>query len=174
MMKLYEIPMEFAELEQALVESEGELSAELEKRFDDFMCGGKDKIEAGAMVIRTLEREAEACKTEATRLKDRMASHEKNADRLKRLVLTALDSAFDGKVKTPLFTIWGQTSAATQSIDVAPGETLEELSARVPEFVRMKYELDRDAIKTSYKQGKPMPEGIIVSDVPGTRFLRIR
>jgi hypothetical protein len=173
-MKLYDIPMEFAELEQALVESEGELSPELEKRFDEFMRGGKDKIEAAAMVIRTLEGEANACKTEAIRLSDRQASHQKNAAQLKNMVLIALDAAFDGKVKTSLFTIWGQTSAPGQSIDLAPGSTIEDLHKRAPEYVRTRYELDKDAIKQASKEGKALPEDLIVSDVPGTRFLRIR
>lgn len=173
-MKLYDIPMEFAALEQALVEAEGELSPELEQQFDDFLRGGKDKIEAASMVIRTLEREADACKAEATRLAERKTSHEKNADRLKKLVLIALDGAFGGKIKTPLFTIWGQTSAARQNFDLAPGCNLEELKGRVPEFVRTSYALDKDAVGTAVSGGKPLPEEIIVSDVPGTRFLRIR
>lgn len=173
-MKLYDIPMEFAELEQALIESEGELTPDLEQRFDDFLRGGKDKIEAASMVIRTLEREADACKTEAARLSERKTSHEKNAERLKKMVLIAVDSAFDGKVKTSLFTVWGQTSAARQSVDLMPGSDLEELKKRAPEFVRTSYELDKKAIEEAHKSGKALPEDIIISDVPGTRYLRIK
>lgn len=106
-MKLCDVPIEFAELERALVESAGELSPELEQRFDTFLRAGKDKIEAAAMVVRGFEMEAEACQQEAKRLGQRSALLEKNAARLKRLILCALDSAFAGKVKTPLFTILG-------------------------------------------------------------------
>ncbi len=173
-MKLYDIPMEFAELEQSLLESEGELSAELELRFDNFLRGGKDKIEAAAMVVRTLESEADACKAEAARLSQRRTSLDNNADRLKKMVLIALDSAFSGKIKTTLFTIWGQTSAARVSIDLVPGASLEELRTRAPEYVRTKYELDKDAIGAAHNDGKVLPEDLIVSDVPGTRFLRIK
>jgi Siphovirus Gp157 len=173
-MKLYDIPMDFAELEQALIESEGELSPELEKQFDDFLRGGKDKIEAAAMVVRTLEAEAEACVREAKRLKERQTSLENNADKLKKLMLIAVDAAFAGKVKTSLFTVWGQTSQPGIGIELKPGADLAEIHARVPELIRTKYELDKEAIKQASLDGKQLPGEITLYDVPGTRFLRIR
>jgi hypothetical protein len=169
-MKLYDIPIEFSELELALVESTGELSPELEQRFDTFLRAGKDKIEAAAMVVRGFETEAEACQQEAKRLGQRSASLEKNAARLKRLMLCVLDSAFAGKVKTPLFTIWGQTSAACVSFDLAPGV---ELSSLPESCVRVRRELASDAIKQMLKTGESLPEEIIVTLMPGTRYLRI-
>lgn len=181
-LKLYDIPLEFAALEMALIESEGELTPELEARFDEFMRGGKDKIEAAAMVVRTIETEAEICLAhakalvdgEVRRLKDRQASHEKNAARLKALVLRAVDSAFDGKVKTSLFTIWGQTSAPTLSVDLAPDTKPEDIEKVAPDLVRKTVEIDKAAIKVAYYTGKALPDEIVVSEVPGTRFLRIR
>lgn len=170
-MKLYEIPMEFAELEATLIESEGELTPELEKRFDDFLRAGKGKLESGAMVVRGFEMEAEACASEARRLQERAQWLEKNSARLKRMILGALDAAFDGKVKTSLFTIWGQTSAPTSSIDLAPGTDLAMLPAA---FVRVKHELVKDAVKNAIKAGEELPAEIIVTTMPGTRFLRIK
>lgn len=173
-MKLYDLPMQFSELEQALVESEGELTPELEKRFDDFLRGGKEKIEAGAMVLRHLEAEAEACLKEAKRLKDRQASFENNVIRLKSMMLIAVDAAFAGKVKTSLFTVWGQTSAPGIGIELQAGTDLAELHARTPELIKTKYELDKEAVKQAALDGKALPGEISVFDVPGTRFLRIR
>lgn len=170
-MKLYDIPIEFAELESVLTESDGELTPELEKRFDDFLRAGKDKLEAGAMVARGFEMEADACRAEAKRLTERALSLDKNCSRLKKLILFALDSAFAGKVKTALFTIWGQTSAATKSIDLAPGADL----AALPEaLVRVRRELAKDAIKDAIGKGEALPDEIIVTELPGTRFLRIK
>jgi hypothetical protein len=170
-MNLYEIPVEFAELESALIESAGDLSPELEQRFDAFLRAGKDKIEAGAMVVRGFEIEAEACKQEAKRLIERAAALENNSARLKKLILLALDGAFAGKVKTSLFTIWGQTSAPCVSFDLMPGADL----ATLPEAcVRTTRSLATDAIKQMLKQGEALPEEIIVTEVPGTRYLRIR
>lgn len=170
-MKLYEIPTEFALLEQALIENDGELTPELETTLDSFLRSGKDKIEGGAMVMRGLEIEAEACRAEMKRLQERAAALEKNADRLKKLVLYALDGAFSGKVKTALFTIWGQTSAPTVNLDLEPGT---ELSCLPENFVRIKYELAKDVVKDALKKGEAIPQEIIVTEVPGTRFLRVK
>jgi len=170
-MKLYEIPTEFAILESALIENAGELTPELEKQLDEFLRAGKDKIEGGAMVMRGLEMEAKACKEEAKRLSERAASLENNVERLKKLILYALDGAFGGKVKTALFTIWAQTSAPVANLDVAPGVDLKELPAS---FVRVSYALAKDAVKEAIKRGEKIPDEIIVSEVPGTRFLRVR
>lgn len=170
-MKLYEIPVEFGLLEQALIENDGELTPELEKSLDDFLKSGKEKIEGGAMVVRGLEMDAEACKAEAKRLQERAAALEKNADRLKKLVLHALDGAFGGKIKTALFTIWGQTSAPTINLDLEPGADL----ACLPEqFVRVKRELAKDVVKETLKRGEAIPEEIIVTEVPGMRYLRVK
>ena len=170
-MKLYDIPFEFSVLDAALEESGGELSPELEQQFDAFLRAGKNKIEAGAMVMRGLELEADVCRQEAKRLGERAAGLDKNADRLKALILRALDGAFNGKVKTNLLTIWGQTSAPSTNFDLAPGTDLAELPA---EFVRVKRELAKDAVKEAVKAGKQIPDEIIVSEVPGTRFLRVK
>lgn len=170
-MKLYEIPTEFALLEQALIDNDGELTPELEKSLDDFLRSGKDKIEGGAMVMRGLELEAETCKAEARRLQERATSLENNAGRLKKLVLYALDGAFSGKVKTALFTIWGQTSAPTTNLDLEPGTELNCLPER---FVRVKYELAKDVVKDALKKGEEIPAEIIVTELPGTRFLRVK
>ncbi len=170
-MKLYEIPTEFAVLETALIERDGELTPELEKQLDDFLRAGKDKLEGGAMVMRGLEMEAEACRAEAKRLTERAASIEGNVTRLKKLILYALDGAFGGKVKTALFTIWGQTSAVTRTLDLAPGTDLAELPLA---FVRVTRELAKDAVKEALKKGEPIPAEIIVSEIPGTRFLRVK
>jgi Siphovirus Gp157 len=170
-MKLYEIPTEFALLEKVLVENDGELTPELEKSLDDFLRSGKDKIEGGAMVMRGLEIEAEACRAEAKRLTERASSLDNNASRLKRLILYALDGAFGGKIKTALFTIWGQTSATTTNLDLEPGADLKLLPEQ---FVRVKYELAKDAVKDALKKGVEIPAEIIVTEMPGTRFLRVK
>lgn len=169
-MKLYEIPTEFAVLETALIERDGELTPELEKQLDDFLRAGKDKLEGGAMVMRGLELEAEACREEAKRLTDRASALDNNAGRLKKLILYAIDGAFGGKVKTALFTIWAQTSATTVNLDLAPGTEWSELPEN---FVRVKRELAKDVVKEAIKRGDAIPSEIIVSEMPGTRFLRI-
>lgn len=173
-MKLYDIPFEAAQIEQQLIESEGELTPELEKQIDEFLRAGKDKIEAAAMVVRTLEMESDACKSEAKRLQDRCNSLGRNADRLKSLILGALDSAFSGKVKTPLFTIWGQTSAPSISIEFTPDCETEEFAKSYPWAVKQTIELRKRELIEAIKSGKEVPSGVMYSEAPGTRFLRIK
>jgi hypothetical protein len=169
--KLYEIPSEFAAIDMALAESDGELSPELEQQFDAFVRASKEKMEAGAMVMRGLQLDADACRLEAKRLLDRAASLEKNVGRLKGLLLVALDSAFRGKLKCQLLTIWGQTSAPVTNFDLAPGVELTDLP---DSFVRVTRALAKDALKEAFRRGEKLPEEIMVSEVPGTRFLRVK
>jgi hypothetical protein len=173
-MKLYDIPFEAAQIEQQLIDCEGELTPELEKQIDEFLKTGKDKVEAAAMVVRTLEMEAEACKTETKRLQERCSSLNRNADRLKGLVLMALDSAFGGKVKTPLFTIWGQTSAPTISVEFTPDCEVEEFAKSNPWAVKQVIELKKREVVDSIKAGNEVPPGVMYSENPGTRYLRIK
>jgi hypothetical protein len=173
-MKLYDIPFEAAQIEQQLMDADGELTPEIEKQIGEFLNAGKDKIEAAAMVVRTLEMEAEACKAEAKRLQERSASFTKNADRLKGLVLVALDSAFGGKVKTPLFTIWGQTSAPTIAVELTPDCEVEKFAAEFPWAVKQTIELKKREVVDSIKAGNEIPPGVMYSENPGTRYLRIK
>lgn len=170
-MHLYEIPTEARLIEEQLEESGGELTPELEQRINEFMAGSKDKIEAAAMVVRSLNASAEACKAEAKRLSERNAALERSADRLKNLMLSAVDLGFAGKIKTNFFTIWGQNSADTTHFDVQPDVQLDSLPER---FVRVKRELNREELKSAFKAGEKLPETIIAVTMPGTRYLRIR
>src|SRR5258708_24872570 len=125
-MKLYDVPMEIASFEMEIEAAEGVITPELEARWEQFVAAGKDKIEAAAMVIQTIKAQGEACEAEAYRLKKRADSLSRNVERLKELTISAVDS-FGGKVKTSLFTIWTQDSAATKSVDLAPGADIADM-----------------------------------------------
>jgi hypothetical protein len=174
-MKLYDIPLEATEIESILAETYGELTPEIEERIAVFMADGKDKIESSCIVVKSLEDDAAVCRAEAKRLIDRANGLEKGADRLKGLMLYAVDKAFAGKLKTTKFTVWGQTSAVTTAFQLKPGTDIFSLAAQAPEFVRARDpEMDKLAMKEALKIGKPMPECVDVIENPGTRFLRIK
>jgi hypothetical protein len=174
-MKLYDIPFEIASFETEIEANEGVITPKLEARWKEFISAGKDKIEAGAMVIQTLKAQAEACEAEAKRLQKRADSLSANVERLKQLTIGAVDS-FGGKVKTPLFTIWTQDSAATLSIETAPDADLKEMEEYMPEFVRTQRELNKKAIAEKIKAGPDweIPPCLNVTEKPGTHYLRIR
>jgi Siphovirus Gp157 len=171
-MKLFEIPIEAHEIEQELAENYGELTPEIEQRIADFLRQGKDKIENAAVIVRQLEGDAELCRKEAERLTARADGLTKGAMRLKALTLFALDEGFGGKIKTALFTIWAQTSAAMKQFNLKPGASIYSVP---PEFLRTKDpELDKLALKGAADEGLAIPDSIDVAEVPGVRYLRIR
>jgi hypothetical protein len=171
-MQLYQIPAEAYEIEMLLEQSEGEITPEIEEKLKAFVDGGKEKLEHAAAVVKSLQAQADACKEESARLSARKASLESNADRLKGLMLLAVDKGFNGKVKTSFFTIYGQTSKSTVSFSIAEGVdpwTIPE------EFARVKPpELDKEKLQQAYKSGQPIPEIIKAEERPGVRFLQIR
>ena len=118
MQTLYELTSEGVQISDMLTENEGELTPELEARLDALMLEGPARMEAAAMVVRQLEANATACEEESKRLRERAKAFSDNASRLKNRMTLALDAAFGGKVKTALFTIWAQSSAATTVVDL--------------------------------------------------------
>lgn len=172
-MTLYEVGLEGLELNQILSECDGELTPDLEQRLDIFLKGGKAKIDAACMVVRSLDASAEACMAEAKRLDDRAGMFSADAKRLKSRILGAVDAGFDGKVKTDMFTVWGQTSAETFSVDVAADCDLKKLHEADPELVKVGYSLDKAKCRQIIKDGATI-NGVTVTENPGTRYLRIK
>lgn len=176
MLSLYDLSQEGIEISEMLTEAMGELTPEIEKRIDAVLLNGPERIEAAAMVVKQLEAGAKACEDEADRLRERAKSFSDNASSLKKRMCFALDAAFHGKVKTPLFSIWNQTSADTTTADLAPGYTPEMLHQERPDLVRVKYEFDRQKAVAMYKAGdtEGMPDTLFFSENPGVRYVRIR
>ena len=174
-MNLYQIPLEANAIEEQLFENIGELTQGLEQRIKDFLTGGKEKIEAAAIVIGSLEEDAAICQAESQRLIERAAQLNQSADRLRRMVLCAVDLGFAGKVKTSKFTIWGQTSGNVTQFELKAGVDIYQLMAAHPELVRAKDpELDKTALKETVKGGGEIPPEIAVVTLEGKRFLRIK
>jgi hypothetical protein len=174
-MKLYDIPLEANAIEEQLFDNIGELTPELEQRIKAFLSQGKDKIESAAVVIGSLEEDAAICQAEAKRLIERAAQLNQSADRLRGMVLCAVDLGFGGKVTTARYTIWGQTSGAVTQFELKAGVDIYQLMAAHPELVRAKDpELDKMALKETVKAGAAVPEQIAVVHLEGKRFLRIK
>jgi hypothetical protein len=173
--KLYEIPIEANEIEAMLAENYGELTPEIEQRISGFLRDSKEKIESAAIVVKSLEDDAAVCRAEAERLLKRAQGLENGADRLKGLILFAIDEGFGGKIKTPKFTIWAQTSAKTVAFGLKPGVEIYRLASEAPQFLSTKEpELDRRALKDALDAGLDIPECLIVEEHPGMRYLRIK
>lgn len=172
---LYDLTAEGLEIFDMLEDNFGELSPELEARLDKLMLEGPQRLEAAAMVVRSLEANATACEAEAQRLRERAKAFDAQVDRLKARMTVCLDTAFNGKVKTPLFTIYTQKSADRVVAELVPGVTAEMLHQERPDLVRVKMELDREKVTRLWKDGdRAMPELILFEEREGTRSVRIR
>ena len=172
---LYDLSQEGLAIFDMLEDSLGELNTELEERLDWLMLQGPERLEAAAMVVRTLEGNAAACEAEADRLRQRAKTFDAQVDSLKKRMTACLDTAFNGKVKTPLFNLYTQKSADRIVADLIPGVTPEMLHAERPDLVRVKMELNREVVVAAWKAGdRTMPELIVFEEKIGGRSVRIR
>ena len=171
---LYDLSHEGLEIFDMLADNLGELTPELEARLDKLMLEGPERIEAAAMVVRSLEQNAKACEEESDRLRERAKSFEAQAGSLKKRMTACLDIAFNGKVKTPLFSIWTQKTADKTLADLVPGITAEILHQERPDLVRVKYELDREKCVAAWKAKELLPELILFEEKEGSRYVRIK
>jgi Siphovirus Gp157 len=176
-MSLYDVSLEGLQIFDLLEESQGELTPELEARLDTLLLDGPVAIERAAMVVKTLEQNAVSCEAEVDRLRERAKSFSDQASKLKLRMTLCLDNAFNGKVKTPLFTVWTQKSADRTVAELIPGVTPEMLHEERPDLVRVKMELDREKIVGLYKNPetrKSLPELLLFEEKEGSRYVRIK
>lgn len=172
-MRLYEIAVEGLELERILEETGGELTPELEARFDELLKAGPEKIEAAICVVRNLQAEAEAAKTEEQRFAKMRKSAERQVESLKTRIMYAVDAAFSGKIKTPVGTARCQTAKETTTYSLAPDVDMVKFAANVPMLVKTEYSLSTQALNDHRKLTGTLPPEILADDKPGKRFLVI-
>lgn len=157
-LRLYEIPAEFQALEILLEASAGELTPEIEQAWAAIQAQGEAKVEATACVLKSMKAESEALAAESSRLDSRREALDKSQERIKALLLPALE-ALGGKVKTPKFTIYTQ-ERETVAVELAPGYDIWALPEK---FYRTREpELAKQAIKDAIKAGEEMPPELIV------------
>lgn len=173
MTRLYEIPREIEMFEHRLIQNDGEITPEMEQEWSELVAGSKERLEAAAFVITQLDDEAESCRDEVKRLQGRARSTENNRKRLADLTLYAL-RAMGGKVKTALVTLYIGRTGNQISVETKEGTDLAEVQKSHPDFVRVKYEPNLEAIKTAYLAANNLPECFIVRHQEGTEYLRIK
>jgi hypothetical protein len=162
-LSLYDIALEGKQIEDILIEADGELTPETEKRMDDLLRSGAPKIEAACLVIKELEATEEAAAEEAQRLQKRRQSFKRNGDGLKERVVGALDAAFSGKVKTARVTAFTQKakdSILVRASDDVEESALPELHTRYPSFIKATtvYSLNDEAILKIWEDERPARE----------------
>ena len=152
-LSLFNISSEFYALRD-LIENDLEVNEEtgeiednselLNKLFEELSLTMEDKFDNTQRYVLTLNGEADILDKEIKRLQAKKKAIENKADRLKSMMQNALNVAGLEKFKTPLYSFNIKTSESleVESIDNIPRE-----------FLRIKKEADKLAIKKAIKDG---------------------
>lgn len=125
-----------------------------------------EKAENYGRIIRNLEAEAEAIRTEVDRLSRRRKTIDNNIDSLKKRLQMAMELTNRPKIDTPLFKFYIQKNAPSVVLDV------EDLTELPPEWLTYREPtVNKAAIKDALKAGLDL-EGI--AHLEQSQSLRIR
>lgn len=155
-MRLYEIPFALRkELELIEIDEEtGEILGA--NNLDQIEGEAAEKIENTGLYVRELNAEIAALKVEADRLNERRRSLENKSERIKALLLPAVE-AMGGKVKGAMLTV---SIGTTKSVELDENA----LNILPDEFVRVKREADKTAIKAAISSGRVIDGARIVEN----------
>ncbi len=162
-MKLFEITTQMQTLQQLLELPEGEITPEDLEKINEIQVIMEQnfvaKTDSYIGLIRSIESDIEACKMEKRRVSAIQKTKEKVVKSLKNWMKICLGKVPDRKVETP-----------TNRLSVRKGRekpvfedesTSKELLEIMPEkFVRLKKELNKDAVMEEFKKTGVIPSGI--------------
>lgn len=159
--KLYELADEARVLDEFLLETEGELTPEIEELLDKLETDITTKAGNVALYIRQLLVTAAAVKLEEERLSARRKQIERAADGLKGYLQRNLERLGKTKIEAPTVTVALQANPPSVVGDV-PAVDLESRykDPTYAEFIRYSpaaYALDRKAILAAYKTHAMIP-----------------
>ena len=124
------------------------------------------KCQNYAMVLKNLEGDVEALDNEIRRLTSRKKTLENNIKRMKEAVRDAMITTGKTKFKTELFSFSVQNNPASVVLDTEDLDTLPD------EFIRIKKEADKTAIKAALLAGDQKLAGY--AHIEQGKSLRIR
>lgn len=162
-MNLYNLPLEWQQLLDDLLASDGEITKELDARMQSMVSITRESVNRAATVMRSLDVAAnsaiansEVFAMEARRLKDLSLAYQSRSARLGSLLAPILD--ITGKVATDVGTVYS-TRKTQYTFSLAEGMTIDDLPA---ECVRQKSpELDKTELIRLAKSNA-LPNGIVV------------
>lgn len=171
-MTLYEIADARDILEQWLIDSEGEVTPELEALLADLDGKADEKIERVALYIREQKAMATAAKEERDRLGAIATRRTKAADSLSDYLHREMERLGKVKVTGILATVAIQKNPPAVKGDLS-AEGLELIYRNGPAIVRHvpeSYVLDRKAALDAFKAGQPLPGGLTVEQSSSIRI----
>lgn len=150
-MRLYELRSEYVELREL---AQQDMSEEDQRQaLEDTLTGLRseivDKLHACCVVVRELESEAAAIRTEEERLAARRRALDANADRLRAYMTVEMATMEMRSIRTPLFSLALQTNKAKLVI---------RDEATIPDpLCRMIRKPDNQAVRDALERGEKIP-----------------
>lgn len=157
MPKLYELAEEFDEIYREISESDPDedFSDDLKEKLRKAEGNFEDKLIACVKVLKTLNAEADVCRSEADRLTKRARSYVRNADSLKDYVKECMLSSGMLRVKSSLFNI--SIADNPPAVDVFDIDNIpEEFTVALPRKV------SKTDIKLAIERGEEVPGAKLV------------
>ena len=155
MASLFDLSLEFFALKD-LIDNDLEVNEEtgeitdnteiLNKLFNDLSLSFEDKLDNSQRYCLTLEGEADILAKEIKRLQGKKQALENRADRLNKMMMNAILSSGQSKVKTSLYSFSIKTSESVEIRD------LDEVPR---EFLRIKKEANKVKLKKVLKELRP-------------------
>ena len=159
-MQIFQVGSIIATIQQTLEEG-----LEPDPALVELLCQeGPKAIEEWTDAIANVESEAEIIGQRIAELRERKAAREQTVERMKGALLDLLNRHFNGKVKTPLVTVWVQKTAV---YDIKADPTKHATFFKFPEP-----ELQKKKAIDAYKAGET-PDGMTVTE-GFTESVRVR
>ncbi|MCR4287380.1 MAG: siphovirus Gp157 family protein [Deltaproteobacteria bacterium] len=162
---LYNLSHELAAIHDEIIDSEGVISSELERRLDDCGLAFTQKVEGIARWTKNIEGKEAALDAEIARLQARKKATVNLRERLKGYLLESMTTADKLKVEFPAFTVAVQRNPPSAEItnkDILPSKYLE---------VVMDVAVDKKALLDDLKAGVKVEGAKLVSN---KTHLRVR
>lgn len=156
---LYEMVSEVQQLQEAILNAEGEMTPEIAAQLDALGDNINAKVDGICKLVAQLDGEAAMFKTEYDRLAKNASVRINSVKRLKEYLKTSMEALGETKIKTPLF---GVTICKNgqPSVTVAEGTDLSMMPLQLTKLVT---ELDRAAVLERFKTNQPIPPEIVVT-----------
>lgn len=146
-MTLYDIKGEYLRLYEMVTEDDEALTDTLESLNLDL----SDKSEGYVAVIKQLEMEADECDRQIEFFQAKKKARQNSVKRLKEALLSAMDIANLSEIKAGAWTLKAAKNGGKNPVEI-PDES------KVPEnYMRIKYEIDKDLIRKALEEGKELP-----------------
>jgi thioesterase domain-containing protein len=149
-MTLYDITGEYLRLYDLMTDDETNNEAAIMTAFEELHYDLSQKSAGYVAIIKQLEMESDECDKQIEYFSQKKKQRQNSVKRLKEALLNAMDIANLNEIKAGSWTIKVAKNGGKTPVEI-PDES------KVPEnFMRIKYEVDKDLIRQSLEEGKEL------------------